>query len=453
MRDIALTLSFCVLVPFILMRPSVGILVWSWLGYMNPHRLTFGFAFALPFAQVTAIATFVSLIFTRDKLKIPWSGIMFLWLAFCVWLTFTTVFAIDPADSFGSWSKALKIQLFAWLTVALMYTRERMIQLVWVIALSLGFFGVKGGLWAIRTGASDRVWGPAGSFIEDNNALAMALTMIVPLLAFLITQASNKWIKRALFAAIGLTFLSIIASHSRGALLAVTSMGLVYGLRSRFKLSVLAAAIVLAPSVYFFMPQSWTDRMVTIEDYQDDKSAMGRITAWKFATDMALQRPLGGGFDAFYEENYRRYSPDIAAMIDVRDGRFQDAHSIYFKVLGEHGFVGLALFIALLIVTYRCGSYVRLHTRDRSELLWAFDLASALQASLIGFCVGGAFLGLPYFDLYYSLVALLVLLRAHVKEQTQALPNPALQEVHGRFAALPSTRTGVKQSSFSDQPR
>ncbi len=426
MRDYALTLVFCILVPFILARPSIGVLVWSWFGYMNPHRLTFGFAYALPFAQITAIATFIALVFSRDKLRVPWTGTTVLWLVFCLWISLTTFFAIDPDASMESWSKAMKIQIFAWLTVALMHSRERVMQLVWVIGLSLGFYGVKGGLWAIRTGASDRVWGPMDSFIEDNNALAMALTMVAPLLAFLLIHTTNKWLKRALLIGVGLTLLSIVASHSRGALLAVSAMGLMFGLRSRFKLSVIALALILVPSIYAFMPQSWADRMLTIDNYQEDKSAMGRITAWQFATEMAMARPLGGGFDSFDEANYRTYSPSIAAMIDARDGRFQDAHSIYFKVLGEHGFVGLGLYLALLIAAFRCGSFVRRNAKARDDLLWAYDLASALQASLVAFCVGGAFLGLPYFDLYFSLVALLVLLRAHVAERIR-VPQTAVE--------------------------
>ena len=82
--------------------------------------------------------------------------------------------------------------------------------------------------------------------------------------------------------------------------------------------------------------------------YEQDQSAMGRLRAWTFSIDMAGQRHVGGGFGSFTEANYRRFAPDIVSEIEeIGEGRFQEAHSIYFKVLGDHGFPGLALFLLL----------------------------------------------------------------------------------------------------------
>ena len=47
------------------------------------------------------------------------------------------------------------------------------------------------------------------------------------------------------------------------------------------------------------MPQQWFERMATIKTYEQDASAMGRINAWNMAFNLAKDRPLGGGFDAF----------------------------------------------------------------------------------------------------------------------------------------------------------
>jgi probable O-glycosylation ligase (exosortase A-associated) len=110
---------------------------------------------------------------------------------------------------------------------------------------------------------------------------------------------------------------------------------------------------------------------------------------------------MGGGYGVFNRDAFRRYAPDPE--------RFHDAHSIYFEVLGEHGFVGLALFLGFAGFAFLETQRVRNAARGDPEKLWAFDLVTALQASGIAYAVGGAFLGLAYLDLPYQLVALAVL--------------------------------------------
>jgi probable O-glycosylation ligase (exosortase A-associated) len=160
------------------------------------------------------------------------------------------------------------------------------------------------------------------------------------------------------------------------------------------------------------MPQQWFDRMETIKTYEQDGSAMGRINAWRMAFDMAKDRPLGGGFDAFNEEMFVRYTGSGENV--------HDSHSIYFEVLGEHGFFGLALFLLLGFLTWRTASKVVKRTRGDPQNRWLADLASMIQVSLVGYASGGAFLGLAYFDFYYTLVAVVVVCSRLLVPQEQA---------------------------------
>ncbi|MCZ6678857.1 MAG: putative O-glycosylation ligase, exosortase A system-associated, partial [Candidatus Poribacteria bacterium] len=95
---------------------------------------------------------------------------------------------------------------------------------------------------------------------------------------------------------------------------------------------------------------------------------------------------------------------------------YRSSHSIYFEVLGEHGFVGLALYLALGIGAFLTGTRVLRYTRGQPDLSWARDLASMLQVTLITFAMAGTFLGLAFFDLYYHLVAIMILVGAVVKK-------------------------------------
>jgi probable O-glycosylation ligase (exosortase A-associated) len=160
--------------------------------------------------------------------------------------------------------------------------------------------------------------------------------------------------------------------------------------------------VVAALAAFGLMPEKFTTRVDSIANYAEDASAQGRLNAWGFAWNVALEHPIkGGGYGIFNREAFLRYAPE--------EERFHDSHSIYFEILGEQGFVGLALFLGFAGLAFLESQRIRKATRDDPEKAWAFDLATALQASAIAYAVGGAFLGLAYLDLPYQLVALLVL--------------------------------------------
>src|SRR2546428_6902930 len=122
-------------------------------------------------------------------------------------------------------------------------------------------------------------------------------------------------------------------------------------------------------------------------------------------------------------------------------GDLHDSHSIYFEVLGEHVFVGLGLFLMLGLMTWRTASWVIRRARRDREKRWVADLAAMVQVSLVGYATAGAFLGLAYFDYYYTLVALVVLCKVVLVSGTAdkvAVPAAAAQlPLVGRPAMTP----------------
>ena len=75
MRDIALALFIFGTIPFSLSRPYIGLLMWSWLGCMNPHRLCYGFAYSFPWVMMIAVLTMVSFAVSKERKKIPMSAV------------------------------------------------------------------------------------------------------------------------------------------------------------------------------------------------------------------------------------------------------------------------------------------------------------------------------------------------------------------------------------------
>jgi len=414
MRDIFVTLAVFGSLPFILYRPYIGVLVWSWIGYMNPHRISWGFATDFPFAMIIAITTLVALFFSSEPKKIPWTRETVILLSFIAWMGVTTLTAAHFNLASAQYIEVLKIQLMTFVTMMLMTDRRRIELLVWIIVLSLGFYGVKGGIFTLTSGGGYHVVGPPRSFIGGNNEIGLALIMTLPLMRYLNLQARRSWVKWGLMGAMGLTVVAILGTQSRGALVGLAAMMIMLLWKSRRRATILVVMGAVLYGAIQFMPGSWHERMETIKSYQHDQSALGRINAWHFAFNLAKDRPLlGGGYQAFTPDLFAIYAPDPENV--------HDAHSIYFEVLGEQGFVGLGLFLALGWLTWRSCNRIGRQARKHRDGLWIADLVRMLQVSLIGYAASGAFLGLAYFDLYYHMVALVVLAKMQNLELAESM--------------------------------
>lgn len=443
MRDIFILAPILLAAVVALRKPWIGALLWACLSLLNPHRYSYGFAYDAPLAAIAAATTLLGFVVTKER-RMPFrTGPAVLLAIFMIWITVSWLLGVDPDGDFEQWKKVMKIFVMTLVTLALIIRREQIIALVWVVAGSLAVLGAKGGVFTILTGGSYRVWGPPGTFIEDNNEFALALVMVIPLLRFLQQQCASKLARHAMTAGMLLCAASAIGSHSRGALLAITAMSVVLWWRGSNRLISGGLMVMVGFTLVAFMPEEWLSRMQTIETYKEDSSAMGRINAWWCAYNVAKDRVFGIGFVLWRPELFARYAPipdDVHA-----------AHSIYFLVLGNHGFVGLFLFLMIFLVTARQTFLIRRLVRERKDPHWQWcsQLASMCQVSLVGYAVGGAFLSLSYFDLpYYVMVfssATLLWIRGaaatHPSTPTHAEPLHRLASAMGVSPASGTART------------
>ncbi len=395
-------------------RPWIGVMMWTWVSVMNPHALGWGFITTMPVALMVAVTTMLGFLFTRDK-RNPFTDPAVVCLTiFMAWICVGWPFSYYPRDSFEMLTRVLKIDLMLILTIALIYRKEHIQWFLWIVAFSIGFYGVKGGIFTIVTGGSYRVWGPGG-FIEGNNEVALAIILVIPLIYYIFLTAPPRrvWLKRGLLAAMVLCAFAALGSQSRGALLGILAMAVFMWWRSDRKgvLGILLVGVGLG--LVAFMPDTWTDRMNTIETYKSDGSALGRLNAWQMAFHLANDHPgTGGGFSIYEPEIFAKYAPDPTNI--------HAAHSIYFQVLGEHGWIGLFLWLSIWWFTWRSASWLRKHGNEKDGTMWCRHLGSMCQVSLVGFAVGGAFLSLAYFDLSYNVMALVVAAKAWLLKETRA---------------------------------
>jgi probable O-glycosylation ligase (exosortase A-associated) len=443
MRTALLTVILIPLIAAALVHPWIGALTWTWVSLMSPHRLTFGFTYGAPVAMLVAIATLIGVVVTRDRRKLTMMPVTWCLLAFVAWMCVTSLTAVHPSLIGEMFSKVMKIQFMIFVTLLVLHGKRHIDLFVWVVVISLGFYGVKGGIYTVLGGGVGRVWGPPGSFIAGNNELALALTMTVPLMNHLRVTATHRLVRWGMLAAMVLTAFSILGSQSRGAFLAIMAMGLYLWRYSGHRFGFALLLIPFALGLIAFMPDAWMERMRTILEYEKDTSATGRINSWIMAYNLAMARPTGGGFEVITPYLFSLYAPNPASV--------KAAHSIYFQVLGEHGFIGLALFLGVWILTWRTGTVIRRKVAGVPDLAWAGSLAAMVHVSLVGYAVGGAFLSLAYFDLPYNMMIIVVMLKLYVDERLAA-PRDATTPTPAAAPKLASGTVASRLERFRGSP-
>ncbi|WP_057833115.1 putative O-glycosylation ligase, exosortase A system-associated [Colwellia sp. TT2012] len=437
MRDILLVLVFPILLYFIFRRPYIGVSLWIWSAMFFPNGWVWGFASSIRYNMLIAAATIISYVFQKDKIKTDSSALTTLILLFFILTTISSIFTISNPDIvWFEWNIFFKIIIFYILCILTIKTKHHVNIFIWAITLSAAYFGAAEGLKYIVTGGGHTVAGIPGSRLSDRNELALAVNITLPLIVFLLSQTTSKWLKIALICAVVFNVVAIIGSYSRGGLLGLIVIGGYFFLQSKRKLLV---SIVLILSVCIggvFVSDKWTDRMDTISTMGQDNSFLGRVVAWKQAVLMAVDNPiLGGGFKAgqnpsvwyLYEDDFHH----LDFIIDTGDykvTRPKAAHSIYFQVLGDQGFVGLFVFLAILLLAYRKLVWVTKNTTDE----WVIGLARMLKVSLVAYCAGGAALSLPYFDLSFAIFALSHILYEIIKREKNKKSLPVTEENKAR---------------------
>jgi probable O-glycosylation ligase (exosortase A-associated) len=235
-----------------------------------------------------------------------------------------------------------------------------------------------------------------------------------------------------------ITFLSVLASYSRGAYLALAALVILGWFRARNKLIYPVLIAIIAIPALKFMPAEFYDRLNTLNSTSQDGSFQGRVTAWKVAFYYARDHfPIGAGFDGA-GQIFHTYFPRETARA---------AHSIFFQVLGDQGFLGLTLYLVILLLALVNVQKIRKAARNRPDLAWIRDLATMIQLGLLVYCVGGAALSMAYDDVAIIWFFLLPVLLNMV---SQAQPQRSERFGVGRpsFASpRPSTVDALNQPS------
>lgn len=446
-RGILLITLFLGSLPVCFFRPFYGLFLWTVVAFVNPQVYTWGAASAFPWAVACGVPTLLGmLVFSKGWRRLV-SREALLLVGLWLWFTVTTListstplFAHHAGDTWYRWQFVSKILLMTMATLVIVEDFRQLHVFMRVLAGCFGVFVAKGFPFVVLTGGQHRVYGPPNSMIADNNDFGLALNMTVPLFFYLAQIEEKPWVRGLFWALFAMSIPTIFFTYSRGALVGLIAVMTAMLLQSRQRLLLVPALLIGLIAALVFAPAKWTERMDPTKKGAIDKSAESRLNAWSFAWRLSQDFPVtGGGFATFTPQLFARYGPDATDI--------HGAHSVYFQVLGEHGFVGLLLYLSL---AFSCQAAAwRLRRRAREELdPEVIAYADMLRFAMIGFLVSGLFLGRAYFDYYFALVASLAVLRDLAWREWRDAPVQERDAEHEDLEPLPELSVSTGRAAW-----
>ena len=431
MRDLVVLGAMLLLIPLALRNTFIAYLLWCWAGLIALNTYVFSFMGRIPYVQVFALIALALVVMRQDKQQISFklNGTLVLLLIFGVHGFFVAAFAYNGLPrNWEVFSDLTKTILFCMLMPMLTVNRLRIHALVTVIVIGLSFHGLSEGLkFLVSLGGHNSRGVPK---FGDNNNFGMAMGMIIPLQLYVFHFSKHKWVKRAFAGLILITVLSVISTNSRGGLLTLMAVASWVILNSRRKAAGLAAMAVSAALVVALAPASWSERMNTMKSADEDSSFLGRVAAWKKSSAIALEHPfVGGGFYAVQAEvtaDKYRNAPGLLGFVNTPDPGRLAAHSIYFQIMGDMGFLGFLIYLLILgNAFYTRYEIKRLAKRIGSAAAWAADLSDLLCGSVLAFMVGGALLSMAYFEGLFLVITLLAVTKQQLLSSAQKAMPPS----------------------------
>ena len=431
LRD-ALVIIICLLAaPVSLVSAYFGVLMWTWIAYFNPHRYAWGIArygYFQP-ALLIAVPTLIGALFAPKNTRVfvretVLLASLWLWFAFTTfYITFVPDFANHLKEANLHLQEVSKILLMTFITILLVTSKKKLRILILVILASFGLKAFFAAVFYLKTGGQFQIWGPEGSFIYDNNDFALAMNMTVPLFFFMARAESSMWMRVALRGLMFCAIVCIIGTYSRGGLLGLSAVTLAIVAKSRYKILSFILVAIAVVCLVTFTTGAWQKRMGDFLQGNLDASANSRLVAWGGGWNLAMEHPItGGGFDVYTDAAiFPSFVPrNLRSRLYGLSGGLHSSHSVYFELLGEQGFVGLGLFLALLGSCFATLRRLRREAQNEPRLQWVDPYTQMFSVSILAFMVNGATLGRAYFDFLYQIVALVIILRILAAREVEA---------------------------------
>ncbi|WP_020655391.1 putative O-glycosylation ligase, exosortase A system-associated [Massilia niastensis] len=438
MRDLILLGLLPLMLYAMAKRPFIALGMWVWTALFFPNGWVYGPASSLRYNLLFSLVTILGYLIMKHKPKFQPGALGMFVVAFFLWTTASTVTGIGPPDVMWEiWSRFAKIVLLFIFVLLIVEKKLHVDFLLWCVVLSVGFYANLEASKFILSGGGHKIAGMSGHVLGDRNELSIAFCMTLPICYYLLGDYGKRstLVRLGLLGTIALLVLGVVGTQSRGGFIALLALAGYLFLKSERKILMGILGIALIAVVAHLASDEWTGRINTIETASEDASFMGRVVAWKLSFILAMDNPLlGGGFKSLeYSPNWIAlsnhffsypwfYTGDALPNPEIA----RAAHSVYFQVLGEHGFVGLALYLAILSSAFfKAGSVAR-RARRVGAPDWVRSMATMLQLSIFTFALGAAALSFAYFDLIFALIGVVLVLDKRILPALTPASAPAV---------------------------
>ncbi|WP_114952407.1 putative O-glycosylation ligase, exosortase A system-associated [Sphingosinicella terrae] len=420
MRDLAFVGFLAALLALGLKRPFLFVLAYLYVDIVSPQRLSYFLLNSIPISMIMAalaLGTWFFMDRKKDFSIAPRQWMMLMLLGYCA---LTTFHADMPVEALTKWDWAWKALAFAIFLPLTLHSKLRVEAALLFMTLSAGLIIIVGG---IKTALSGGGYGVLNLMVDNNSGLyegsiistfAIALIPIILWFARFGTIFPPDWRVKTFCA--GLVFACLlmpVGTQARTGLVCIAVLAVLMLRDVKRRILYMAGAGLLGLAAIPFLPQSFTDRMGTIQGYQADQSANTRLAVWGWTLEYVQTRPFGGGFEAYLQNRIQVRTVDEQAMGEVQmvsarteadEGRAW--HSAYFEMLGEQGYPGLLLFLIIHGGGLMRMEMLRRRYRDREgDMAWVAPLATALQHFQIVYLIGSLFVATAFQPFIWMAVA------------------------------------------------
>ncbi|RYD44413.1 MAG: putative O-glycosylation ligase, exosortase A system-associated [Sphingomonadales bacterium] len=436
MRDIAFVAFLFAFIGIGFRKPFLFILCFCYIDIVAPQRLSYFLINSIPISLIVFGLAIAGWLAVDDKKDTRWSGRQILLLALLFYCWMTTVGADFPVEAADKWSWVWKALVWAIFLPLTLRTKLRIEALIIIMLLSAGAIAIAGG---IKTAGGGGGYGSLQLLLAENYGLYEGSIMsavgisIIPLILWYRRHGTifpPDWrVSLFCFALVFACALLPVGTQARTGLVCLAVLAVLSLRTVKHRLLYIAGAGLLALAVVPFLPQSFTQRMETIQGYKSDQSASTRVAVWAWTWDYVKDNPFGGGFNSYLQNSLRvettggAFDPNqpMATEATVHDEKSRAFHSSYFEMLGEQGYPGLALWLILHIIgLFRMEQLRRRYLKTRrAEEQWIAPLATALQNGHITYMIGSLFVSIAFQPFIYMMLALEMGLSTYCRRREQ----------------------------------
>jgi putative inorganic carbon (hco3(-)) transporter len=385
--------------------PFILTLGYVWVDTFSPQLVSYIILNDMPVALIMGSLAVGAYILLDRRAAPHLRMVTVLQVSLAVWVTLTTTWAMFPGPAWEKWDWAVKTVLFSAFIPFVIRSRVQIEAFLQVYTLSLAANLIPYGMKMLLSGGGygrDLGLVAGNSGMSEGSTLAAVCVMTIPLYLFLRRHsvlAPESWVFRQVYSGLAiLAGVTTLATFERTGLVGLVTLWGALLLKGRRKILTLTVGLIMAGLAMYIASDAWTSRISTIDDYQTEGSALARILVWRWTLDFARSHPFGGGFGAYLADHIEL--PDSSTRFAVA------FHSVYFEILGEHGWPGLIMFLGLALCSFVALQKSIRQIRAYPELRWCHDLCSTIQVSLFVLLMCGFFIGIAFQPMFHYLFAI-----------------------------------------------